>query len=197
MSNDSNEALLQFEGFPADQAGDAEPTAPRRPGNPLAVVGVVLSFLPPVGLAVSAVGFKRARRRGGVGRRLAMSGLALSLLLGGVEAYVASTAPLLDAGCLDASSPADSLRALQASPPGDLTAMAAQLGQIHVALDGAVAKSGDAQARTKLQSVADDVQALGADLTKAQATGDLSSLVTDQTKLVTDGNAADSYCHSL
>jgi len=197
MSSGSNQAFLQFEALPADRAEDGDPAAPRRQGNPLAVVGVVLSFLPPVGLAVSAIGFGRARRRGGVGRRLALTGVALALVLGGVEAYLASTAPLLDAGCLDANSSAGRLRAIQAAPGDNLTALAAELGQIHVALSGSAAKSGDAQARTKIQLVADDVQALGADVTKMQANGDLSALLTDQTKLAADGNAADAYCHSL
>jgi len=104
---------------------------------------------------------------------------------------------VFDSGCLDANSSAAKLKALQAAPGGDLTAIAQQLDAIHSALAGAAAKAGTAQVRTKLQLVADDVMALSNAFSATQASGDTTQLVSDETKLQSDGAAADSYCHSL
>lgn len=199
MSYGSNETGL-FEA-PAPMAdpvgGVVQRSAPRGQGNPLAVVGAVLSFLPLVGLVLSALGFVRSRTRWGSGRTVALVGIGLSLVFGGAEAYVGATAPLLDSGCLDAESSASQLRALQAAPGGDLTAVSVRLNTIHLALDSAAGKAGSAQVQVKLRLVADDVKALSADFATAQSSGDTSALLTDEARLATDGAAADSYCHSL
>jgi len=196
MSNHSNETALLFEDSPADWSGEVAQAAPRKQGNPLAVVGAALSFLPPVGLVLSAIGFARSKARRGAGRTVALVGIALSLVFGGVEAYAGATAPLLDAGCRDANPSAARLLALQANPGGDLAAIATELDAIHVALVRSAGKAVDTRARAELQLVADDVAQLSSAFGAARTTGDTSGLVTAETKLVTDGNAADSYCHS-
>ncbi len=198
MVEDSNEALSLFETPSADQAGDGDHSAaPPKQGNPLALAGAVLSLLPPLGLVLSAIGYLRSRSRGNAGRTAALIGIVLSVLLGGVEAYVGSTAPLLDSGCLNANSAASRLRALQAAPGGNLTALSAELDSIHATLNDAAADAGSNEVRTRIQLVAADVEALSGDVMKAQASGDLSRLVIDENKLESDGTAADSYCHSL
>lgn len=205
MANDSNEALSLFEVPPAGPAGngdysgdwDDHTTAPADQGNPLALAGAVVSFLPPVGLALSAIGLRRSRSRRGAGRTAALIGITLSLVLGGVETYIAATAPILDSGCLNANTAASRLRAVQAAPGGDLSALAAELDVIHTSLDGAADSADSAQVRTRLQLVAGDLEALSVDITNAKATGETAQLVTDEAKLQVDGTAADSYCHSL
>jgi hypothetical protein len=161
------------------------------------VAGVVLSFVPPLGLVLSALGYVRSRSRDGVGRVAALIGITLAVVFGGIEGYVASTAPLLDSGCLDANPAATRLRAIQATPGGNLPLLAKELDAIHETLAGAAGDAGSAQVRSRIELVASDVEALSADVTAAQSTGDLSQLLTDESKLQRDGNAADSYCHSL
>lgn len=208
MSNDSNEAMTLFEGSldkrNPDQGGEGEPPggsaqfgAARKRRNPFSVVGAALSFVPLVGLVLSVVGFIRSRTRGGVGRTLALVGIVLSILFGGAETYVGTTAPLFDAGCLGANSPASRLRAIQAAPGGNLTQLANELDSIHSDLDTAAGEADNSQVHAKIQSVANDVKSLSVDFTVAQKSGDMTRLIDDETKLQTDGNAADSYCHSL
>lgn len=198
MENDSNEALSLFEVPPAGRGrGEEDPAAPERQRNPLAPVGAALSFLPPLGLVLSAIGYARSRSRRGAGRTAALIGITLSIAFGGVEAYVGSTAPLLDSGCLDASSAATRLRALQAAPGGNLPLLASELSSIHDSLDTAANSADSGQVRTRLQLVAGDVEAVSLDVSKVQANGDMSQLLADETKLETDGNAADAYCHTL
>ena len=198
MSNDSNEAMTLFEGTPDGQTGEAGQELGRaRRRNPFAVVGAALSFVPLVGLVLSVVGFLRSRARGGVGRTVALVGIALSVLFGGAETYVGTTAPMFDAGCLGANSSASRLRAIQAAPGSDLNELAHELDSIHSDLNAAAGQAGDAQVRTELQSVANDVKTLGVDFADAQKSGDMSRLLGDEAKLQTDGAAADSYCHSL
>jgi hypothetical protein len=193
----SNETELRFEESAAAPARNEQRPVRRWQGNPLAYAGAVLSFVPPVGLVLSALGFRRSGARQGLGRTAAQVGIALSLVFGGVEAYLGATAPMLDSGCLDADSPAAQLKALQASPGADLTAIAKKLDSIHLALAGAAANADSSETRVKLQLVSEDVKALSHDFTVARASGDTSALVSDQVKLLTDGNAADSYCNSL
>lgn len=198
MANDSNEAMSLFETAPADQAGsEYHSDAPAKQANPVALVGAVLSFLPPLGLVLSAIGYMRSRSRMGAGRIAALIGIVLAVVFGGVEAYAASTAPLLDSGCRDANSAADRLRALQASPGGNLAVLAAELDSIHTTLASAADKAGSAQVRTRIDLVAGDVEALSVAVMNAKTTGDMSQMVIAENKLITDGNAADSYCHSL
>jgi hypothetical protein len=198
MANDSNEAMSLFETAPAEQAGsEYHSDAPAKQANPVALVGAVLSFLPPLGLVLSAIGYMRSRSRMGAGRIAALIGIVLAVVFGGVEAYAASTAPLLDSGCRDANSAADRLRALQASPGGNLAVLAAELDSIHTTLAGAADKAGSAQVRTRIDLVAGDVEALSVAVMNAKTTGDMSQMVIAENKLITDGNAADSYCHSL
>lgn len=199
MSNDANDAMALFE-RPLDDVVDEvedQPITPAKRRNALALVGAALSFVPLVGLVLSAFGFVRSRTRGGVGRVTALVGIVLSVLFGGAETYVGTTAPIFDAGCLGASSPAARLRAIQASPGGDLTALANEMNSIHSDLATAAEEAGSAGVRAKLQSVADDVKSLGADFTMAQKSGDITPLIGDESKLQADGAAADSYCHSL
>ena len=197
MSDDSNETALLFEAPPTDWSGDDAQAAPRKQGNPLAIVGAALSFLPLVGLVLSAVGFTRSRTRRGAGRNVALVGIALSLVFVGIEAYVGATAPLFDSGCLDANPSAVQLRALQAAPGGDLAAISAELNTIHTSLDQAAAKAGSSQVRADLQLVADDVKVLSTAFAAARTSGDTSGLLPAETKLEADGAVADSYCHSL
>ncbi|MGH6655512.1 MAG: hypothetical protein ACRDVE_09930, partial [Actinocrinis sp.] len=166
-------------------------------GNPLAVAGAALSFLPPVGAALSGVGLARSRSRFGLGRRIALSGIALSVVFLATEVYLGATAPILDSGCWDASSPASQLRAIQANPGIDLTVLSNELDSIQTALDGAAANAGSDQVRVKLQLVAGDVKTVSDDVTGERKSGDMGNLVVDQIKLETDGVAADAYCHSL
>lgn len=186
-----------FERPSAGQAGDNEPFTQVRRRNPAAVVGAVLSVVPLVGLVLSVIGLVWSRKRGGVGRIAAVVGIVLSVLFGGAETYVGTTAPLFDAGCLGANASASRLRAIQAAPGGNLTVLASELDSIHADLDAAANEAGSTQIRTKLQLVAGDVQTLGNDFTTAEKSGDTTRLLGDQTKLQTDGDAADSYCHSL
>ena len=197
MSYDSNETALLFEAPPTDWSGDVAEAAPRKQGNPLAIVGAALSFLPFVGLFLSAVGFTRSKTRRGAGRNVALVGIALSLVFGGTEAYVGVTAPLFDAGCVDANPSAAQLRALQAAPGGDLAAIAAKLNTIHLALDQAAGRAGSSQVRADLQLVSDDVKVLSTAFAAARTSGDTSGLLSAETKLEADGAVADSYCHSL
>ena len=197
MANDSNEAMTLFEGSAGGQKADDQPIPSAGRRNPLAVVGAVLSFVPLVGLVLAVIGFVWSRTRGGVGRTAAIVGIVLSVVFGAAETYVGTTAPIFDAGCLGASSPASRLRAIQAAPGGDLTALASELNSIHLDLDTAAGEAGTAQIRTKLQSVADDVKTLSADFLNAEQSGDTTRLVDDQNRLAADGSAADSYCHSL
>jgi hypothetical protein len=197
MANDSNEAMSLFEADPAGPGGnEGHPAAPRQ-RNPVALAGAVLSFLPPLGLALSGVGYARSRSRQGAGRIAALIGIALALVFGGVEAYVAATAPLLDPGCRNAISAADRLRAIQAAPGGDLTLLASELDSIHTTLASAANSAGSAQVRAKIELVSGDVEAVSVDVLTAKTNGDMSQLVNDAVKLQTDGAAADSYCHSL
>lgn len=198
MANDSNEALSLFEGAPTGQAGNEDRSAaPPEQGNRMALVGAVLSFLPPVGLAVSAIGYARSRSRNDAGRIAALIGIVLAIAFGGIEAYVASTAPMLDSGCRDANSAAGRLRAIQAAPGSNLTVLASELDSIHTTLASAAASAGSARVRTKIDLVAGDVEALSVDVMAAKTSGDMSQLVNDEVKLQMDGTAAESYCHSL
>lgn len=201
MANDSNEGVSLFEAHQADRPSEGEthatPTPKPKPGNRVALAGAALSFLPPVGLVLSAIGFVRSRSRDGAGRMAALIGITLAVVFGGIEGYVASTAPLLDSGCLDANPAATRLRTLQATPGGNLPLLAKELDAIHTTLAGAANDAGSAQVRSRIELVASDVEALSADVMKAQANGDLSQLLVDEAKLQRDGNAADSYCHSL
>jgi hypothetical protein len=210
MSNYSDEAMALFEMRPDDQGrrggqddlvghvyGEDPPFVPVRRRNPLAMVGAVLSFIPLVGLVLSAVGFVRSRTRGGVGRTVALVGLALSVIFGGAETYVGTTAPLFDAGCVDATSSVSRLQAIQASPGGNATVLANEMNSIHADLATAAGQAETAQVRTRLLSVADDVKMIGGDLTAMQQSGDTSRLLGDESKLQTDGAAAQSYCDSL
>jgi hypothetical protein len=184
-----NKHLEEFE--------DDEPiTAPRR-RNTLAAVGAGLSFVPLVGLVLSVFGLRSSKTRDGLGRKTALVGIALSVVLSGAEIYVGTTAPMFDSGCLGASSPASQLQAIQSAPTGDVSVLAAELNSIHFGLSTAAGEADSAEVRTKLQSVSDDVKALSADLTNALRSGDTSRLVDDEAKLQSDGDAADSYCHSL
>jgi hypothetical protein len=196
MSYDSNESALLFEAPPIDWSGEVAQAAPRKQGNPLAIAGAALSFLPPVGLVLSTLGFTRSKARRGAGRTVALVGIALSLAFCGVEAYVGATAPLFDAGCRDANPSAAKLRALQADPGGDLAAIATELDGIHVALARSAGEAVDTRARAELQLVADDVEQLSSAFGAARTTGDTSGLVTAETKLEADGAAAESYCGS-
>lgn len=197
MANDSNEALSLFEVPPAGAGEEDHSAPPARQRNALAPAGAALSFLPPLGLVLSAIGYARSRTRHGAGRKAALAGIALSVVLGGVEAYVGTTAPMFDSGCLNANSAATRLRALQAAPGGNLTLLASELDSVHRTLDSAASSADSDQVRTRLQLVASDVEAVSLDVTKVQTTGDMSELLTDETKLQSDGDAADSYCHSL
>lgn len=204
MSNDPAEAMALFEApatgqdVPADYGyGEDPPFVPTTRRNPVALVGAVLSFVPLVGLGLSAVGFARSRTRGGVGRTAALVGIALSLLFGGAEMYVGLTAPMFDSGCLGANSPASRLRAIQAGPGKSVTLLANEMDSIHADLVGAVGQAEDGQVRARLQSVADDVKLVGGDLTAMAVSGDTSRLLGDETKLQTDAAAAESYCDSL
>lgn len=210
MSNYSDQAMALFEARPDDQGGqdgqddlvgpaygEDPPFVPVRQRNPFALVGAVLSFIPLVGLVLSVVGFVRSRTRGGVGRTMALVGLALSVVFGGAETYVGTTAPLFDAGCIDAKSSASRLQAIEASPGGNALVLANEMDSIHADLDTAAGEAGSAQVRVRLQSVADDVKMIGGDLTAMQQSGDTSRLLGDESKLQTDGAAADSYCGSL
>ena len=198
MANDSNDALSLFEAAPTGQAGPEDHSG-RSPdqGNRVALVGAVLSVLPPLGLVLSAIGYARSRSRNGAGRIAALVGIVLAIVFGGIEAYVGSTAPLLDSGCLDANSAAGRLRAIQSAPGGNLGVLATELDSIHTTLASAAAKADSAQVRTKIELVASDVEALSVDVTTAKTNGDMSQLVNDEVKLQLDGSAADSYCHSL
>lgn len=198
MANGSNEALSLFEVPPAGRAGDDDhPTAPTRQRNPLAPAGAALSFLPPLGLVLSALGYARSRSRSGAGRKAALAGITLSLVFGGVEAYIGATAPLFDSGCLDAGPAAARLRAIQAAPGGNLTLLASELDSIHSSLDAAASSADSGEVRTRLELVASDLEAVSVDVTKVQATGDMSQLLTDETALQADGDVADAYCRSL
>lgn len=204
MANDSNEAMALFEVSPKVQDDSAEygygeepPFVPAKRRNPFALVGAVLSVVPLVGLVLSVVGFVRSRTRGGVGRTLALVGIVLSVFFGGAEMYVGATAPLFDAGCQGAKSSASRLQAIEASPGGNAAVLANEMSSIRTDLDAAAGEAGNAQVRTKLQSVADDVRMVGGDLMAMQQSGDTSRLLGDETKLETDGAAAESYCHSL
>ncbi len=205
MSNHSNEATSLFEASRSrqqEQYRDDQPVTPpqppRRPRNVVAVIGAVLSFVPLVGLVLSIVGLRSSKTRDGVGRTVAIIGIVLSLVLGPAEAYVGMTAPRFDPGCQSANDAALQLRALQSGLlAGDLTALANKLASIHTAFDAAAAKAEDGQARVKLQAVADDVKVLSSDFTAAKQSGDTTRLLGDEQKLQTDGDAADSYCHSF
>lgn len=204
MSNDSTEAMSLFEipatngDEPADYGyGEDPPFVPTRRRNPFAMVGAVLSFVPLVGLGLSAVGFVRSRTRGGVGRTAALVGIALSLVFGGAEMYVGTTAPMFDAGCLGARPSASRLQAIEDAPGGNATLLANEMNSIHADLAVAAGEAGSGQVRAKLQSVADDVKMVGGDLTAMAQSGDMSRLFDDESQLRTDGAAAESYCNSL
>jgi hypothetical protein len=205
MSNDSTEAMALFEAWPTSQDepaadygyGEDPPFVPATRRNPFALVGAILSFVPLVGLVLSAVGFLRSRTRGGVGRTAALVGIALSLVFIGAEAYLGTTAPMFDAGCLAADSSASRLQAIEAAPGGNVTLLANEMNSIHADLAAAAGKAGSGQVRSTLQSVADDLKMVGGDLTALAQSGDTSRLFDDETKLRTDGAAAQSYCNSL
>lgn len=202
MANDSNEAMSLFETAPVGLARsedhpDPDPDPAPQHANPVALAGATLSILPPLGLVLSGIGYARSRSRDGAGRTAALIGIALALAFGGIEAYVAATAPLLDSGCRDAVSAAGRLRAVQAAPGGNLTLLATELDSIHTTLASAAASAGSPQVRTRIELVASDVEALSVDVLAAKTSGDMSQLVNDEVKLQQDGTAADSYCHSL
>lgn len=73
MSYNSGETALLFEASPTGWSGEEAQAAPRKQGNALAVVGAAFSFLPPVGLVLSAVGFTRSKVRRGAGRTVALA----------------------------------------------------------------------------------------------------------------------------
>jgi hypothetical protein len=204
MSNDPAESMALFEApatgqdVPADYGyGSDPPFVPAARRNQFALAGAVLSFVPLVGLGLSAVGFARSRTRGGVGRTAALVGIALSLLFGGTELYVGLTAPMFDAGCSGANSPVSRLRAIQAGPGGDMAQLANEMNSIHADLAVAAGEAEDGQVRARIQSVADDAKLVGADLTALVVSGDTSRLLGDETKLQLDAAATQSYCDSL
>lgn len=208
MASDSDEAMALFEVRPADQDGwvgggggdgygDDPPFIPAARRNMFALVGAGLSFVPLVGLGLSAVGYRRSKTRRGSGRTVALVGIGLSLVFGGAEIYVGMTAPMFDAGCQSAKSSGSLLQAIQTSPGSDVSALVGEMTAIHAELDTAAGAAGDAQVRARLQLVADDVKLVGADLKAMQQTGDTSRLFADESKLQVDGGAANSYCGSL
>jgi hypothetical protein len=98
---------------------------------------------------------------------------------------------------MDAKPSASRLQAIEASPGGNAMVLANEMDSIHADLNTAAGEAGSAQVRVRLQSVADDVKMIGGDLTAMQQSGDTSRLLGDESKLQTDGAAAESYCNSL
>lgn len=199
MANDSDEAMSLFAAPTGlvDSEEHPNPVPAPKQGNPVALAGAALSVLPPLGLVLSVIGYARSRSRDGAGRIAALIGIVLTIVFGGVEAYIASTAPLLDSGCRDGLSAAGQLRAIQAAPSSDLTVLASELDSIHTTLASAAVSAQSPEVRTRIELVASDVEALSVDVLTAKTNGDMSQLVNDEVKLQMDGNAADSYCHSL
>lgn len=203
---------------PPGPGGYGYPMPPQEQKNGFSIAGLILSFLPLLGIIFSVLGLTRASKVGGKGRGLAIAGLVLSIaFIGGYAAIgiAVSKSTALDPGCTSAESSFQSMLSKlqadesklttdasgsnQSTTQTDLASFTTDVQGIKTALDSALNQAQHQSVKDKIQTMDTDVNTV---LTGLQAlqNGDTSQLTqfTDAAgRLGTDGDELDSICGSL
>jgi hypothetical protein len=192
---------------------------PQKQSNGMAVAGFVLAFLVwPLGLIFSIIALVRSGKVGGVGRKLAIAGLIISIVVGaGSIALIAtqvSNSTAIDPGCTSAESSLSVLDPKLSSVESqistdadagdtdavrtDLTNMVTYLQTAQTDLNHSESVAVHSQVKTQITAVNGDLSSL---ITAFQAVagGDDSqadAMTTTAQQLETDGSALDTLCSS-
>lgn len=181
--------------------------------NGIALVGAILSVLPPIGLVLSVIGLGKARTLGGAGHTTAIVGIVLSLVFAG--GYGFGFYEL--AGSTGANPACSSMLAAESSlsvdesglTAGDstsgggggsgravLSTTVAQLRVLKVELDRDVVRATHADVRGRIRAVDVDLGQMIADAEAVQSGDDaaLSGLETAAGRLQADAAAVDRLC---
>lgn len=152
-------------GQPPYEPGGSYPPPPKR-GNGFAVAGIILAiFAPLLGLIFSIIGLTKAKARAGAGRTLSIVGIVVSVIVmaGGVAAVVVlAKSTAADPGCVSAESAA---RQMSNTLNADGTAMTRD-------------QNNGPALRTDLQHFLNDMRALQARFTAAEAQAQHQSVKT-------------------
>ena len=208
----------QYGGPVPPPGGYGYPMPPQAQKNGFSVAGLILSWLPLLGIIFSILGLNRASKAGGKGRGMSIAGLVLSIAFIGLYVglgVAVSKSPALDPGCTSAESSfqamlgtiqTDESKLTTDASGSDQTAMQSDLAKFTTDVQGIKTALDSALTQAQHQSVKDKIQTMDADintvLTGLQAiqSGDTSQLTqfTDAaSRLGTDGDALDSICSSL
>jgi hypothetical protein len=190
-------------------------------GNGFAIAGIVLAFLIPLlGLIFSIIGLAKSKARAGAGKVLSITGIVVSLVVGGVAvaaigalANSVAHSTAADPGCISAENDArqmtNTLNADSAAITRDQNNSSAEEADLHKFLTDMQSLQGQwstAETEAQHQSVKVQIAAVNSDLKtltsslQAIENGDMSK-VNDVTsaanKLQSDANTLDSTCSSL
>jgi len=190
-------------------------------GNGFAVAGIILAiFVPLLGLIFSIIGLATSRARAGAGKALSITGIVLSLVIGGgaitaavVLAHHVANSPLADPGCISADTAvtgmASTIQADGTAITKDETnpsALKADLQKFQTDMQSMQGQLTSAQGQATHQSVKTRIAALNSDISALDANlqaienGDVSQasqLPTVANKLQSDANAVQSTCSTF
>lgn len=195
---------------------DAAPV-PARPGNRLALLGLILAVpVWPAGLVLSALGLYRAVTRG-AGKVMAVIGVILSIVTGGAIVAVVANATstvaastALDPGCTgietqlrtDLATLKSDAATVQAdqddavTSAGSINAVAADLTKIQSDLSGAGKNATHAAVSSELDTMNTQVQAVGTELSgiESHSTSSEGAAAAALTKLADADATLDALC---
>jgi hypothetical protein len=210
-------------GFVGDPMAGAYPAgpygwAPPKQKNAVALTGAILSIVPPVGLIVSLIGLARSKARGGAGKKAAIWGIALSLVLGctfGFLLYKVGKSTAADPACISAeqavtamtgkmSADESALSAAESSGQSAqvitaLNAMVADLQTVKTGLDSDVTNATHANVKAAMQTLDNDLGVIITVVPELES-GDASaasSMESVATHIQADGNAVDNLCGNI
>lgn len=200
-------------GAPAAPVGYGGYPPPQDQKNGFSIAGLILCFIPLLGIIFSIVGLVKSGKIGGKGRGLAIAGLVLSLVFaGGYSALVvaASKSTVLDPGCNSMRASFNDLKsklesdvnkmtsdsADQTAMQADLAAFTGDIQTMKTDLDNALAQAQHQSVKDKLQAMDDDVSTVLTGLKSLQNgdTSQLSAFEGAAGRLGSDGSAIDSVC---
>ena len=207
-------------GYPQyNQPGYGYPVAPpQKQSNGMAIAGFILAFLFwPLGLIFSIIGLVRSGKIGGAGKKLAIAGLIISIVVGGISVAVIasiSNSTAVDPGCTSAESSLSTLDPKLSSVESqistdansgntdavrtDLTNMVTYLQTAQTDLNHSESVAVHPQVKTQITAVNGDLTTLISAF-QAVAGGDDSqadAMTTTAQQLETDGSALDTLCSS-
>ena len=181
--------------------------------NGIALVGAILSVLPPIGLVLSVIGLGKARTLGGAGHTTAIVGIVLSLVFAGGYGfgfYELASSTGVDPACSSMLAAESSLSVDESGlTAGDstsgsggssgravLSTTVAQLRVLKVELDRDVVRATHADVRGRIRAVDVDLGQMIADAEAVQSGDDaaLSGLETAAGRLQADAAAVDRLC---